>query len=292
MAFIIMAGVTYYIFSPVFKGYTLSDVAGVQNNFYPWAYQPTEQSAAIHDDQADLLYPWQVLLHGALKTGDFPLWDPYSFAGHPFFANGANMILYPPRVFLSLVTTPTKAHDLLLLSHMLLGGLTMFLLLSDVRLSFGASLFGGISWMLNSFMLAWMPLEFFVVIEAWMPLAFLLMRRTLNDRSWPLGIWLGIVMALIFFGGHLLLIEFTFAGIACYGGYLLCRDLRGDGSITSGVKLRRVVHRGTILAIPAVVLAGLMQNTFRDSEFYYAYWIALALLLLEGMSAEKDYIKS
>ncbi len=257
LALVIMAGTAFYVFAPVFKGYALSDVAGRRNVLYPWAYQPSENPPAIYPDQAEQFYPWQVLLNGALKSGDFPLWDPYSFAGHPFFSNGQNTLLYPPRLFLALVTGPTKAHDLLVVSHMLLGGLTMFLLLSDARLCFGASLFGGMAWMLNSFMLEWMAWEPYLAVEALLPLAFLLMRNAVKRRSRPLGVWLGIVMALIFFGGQVLLVEFTLIAILCYGAYLFIRKWRQDLRSNSKVRLRRIAGNLLVLAIPAVVVTGL-----------------------------------
>ena len=31
----------------------------------------------------------------SIKNGDFPLWNPYQFSGHPFFANPQHAILYP-----------------------------------------------------------------------------------------------------------------------------------------------------------------------------------------------------
>jgi hypothetical protein len=31
----------------------------------------------------------------SLKQGSFPLWNPYQFSGHPFFANPQQAVLYP-----------------------------------------------------------------------------------------------------------------------------------------------------------------------------------------------------
>ncbi len=258
LALILMAGVVYYFFSPVFRGYTLSDMSGSRNEIYPWAYQPNEQPESFCFDQAAQSYPYQVLLNGALKSNDFPLWDPYSFTGHPLFTNGQNLLLYLPRTLLSLVTTPTKAHDLLVVSHMLLVGLTMFLLLSGIRISFVASLFGGIAWMLNSFTFVWLPFESILAVAAGLPLALLLLRRTVRLRSLPTGIWLGIVMALMFFGGQVLFVEFAFAAIACYGAYLLFRRSRRASRSASRLGLIGIAGYGIVLAIPAVVAAGLI----------------------------------
>lgn len=258
IALVIMAGVTGYILSPVFKGYTLSEAGTRMNTLYPWAYQATGSTKAISTDQTDMFYPWQVFISDALKAGEFPLWDPYSFAGRPFFSNGQNGLLYPPRVLLSLVATPARVHDLLLLSHMMLGGLTMFLMLADAKVSVWASLFGGISWMLNPYMLWWMPIEIFLPIEVLLPLSFLLMRTTVRRGSWARGVWLGIVMAPMFFGAQVLLVEFSILAIGCYGAYLLVREWRRAGRSSSGFRLGRAVKYGIVLSIPAAVLTGLI----------------------------------
>ena len=95
MAFIIMAAITYYFFSPVFNGYTQSEVALARNALYPWAYQPVEGVGRNDSDHALGFYPWQVFLQDSLSSGDFPLWNPYSFAGQPIFANGQNGFSLP-----------------------------------------------------------------------------------------------------------------------------------------------------------------------------------------------------
>ena len=262
IAFFIMCGVTYYFFSPVFHGYTQTEVARARTSLYPWAYQPPEGVEPNVSDQSVLTYPWQVLLQGALESGDFPLWNPYSFAGQPFFSNGQNGFLYPPRLLLSLAATPTKVHDWLLISHMLLGGFTMFLLLSDVRLSFGASLFGGVAWMLNSFMFGWMTMECFISVEAWMPLAFLLMGRAVTRRSWSSTMWLGLVLALMFFGTQVLFIECAFTVIAGYGACVAWRESRVASQGLSRDSIRPIAGRLVALAAPFLIAIGLVAIQF------------------------------
>ncbi len=257
-AFIIMSGITYYFFSPVFNGYTQSEVASARNLLYPWAYQPVEGVGRNDADQAVEFYPWQVFFQDALRSRDFPLWNPYSFAGQPFFANGQNGALDPPRILLSLVTTPTKVHDWLMLSHMLLAGLLMFLLLSDARLSFGPSLFGAIAWMLNSFMLGWMNLEVFLTVEAWLPLAFLLTGAALRRRSYALGLWLGVVLALMSLGGGLLFVEFAFIVIAGYGGSLVWAEWRAANLSLSRLAIRHTAGYVLALATPLLITVGLI----------------------------------
>lgn len=179
-----------------------------------------------HIDQAETFYPWQVFMSRAARSGQVPLWNPYSFAGAPFLANGQNGALYPPRVGLSLVAPPERVHDLLVASHMFLGGLTMFLLLAYFATSYPAALIGGLAWMVNSFMLVWLALEHFVVIEAWLPLAVLLIDIAVRRRSWPASLALALVLALLFLGANFLFAELTFLIVALYGLSVFVREQR------------------------------------------------------------------
>lgn len=258
----ICAIVSYFFFAPIFEGYTLSDIANRKNQLYPWAYKPTERLETLHYDQADTFYPWQVFMSNALKSGDFPLWNPYSFAGHPFFANGQNGLLYPPRTYLSMFASPTRVHDILLFAHTIAGGVMMFLFLTRVRLSSGASLFGALTWMVNSFMLSWMALEHYVVIHAFLPLAMLLMTKAIKGRSLAAAVWLGIILSLMFLGGNILFILITFVALGGYGAYLLVRRFRrlrrsGQSSIR-----RPLLIYGAVVAVPALIFAGLIAVQF------------------------------
>ena len=251
------AVIIYFLFWPVFEGFTMSDMASRQMGLYPWAANVRGRVPPIHYDQADTFYPWQVFTGRAMKSGELPLWNPYSFAGHPFLANGQNGVLYPPRAYLSLVTTPSSAHDWLVLSHMLLGAILMFLLLSKNRVSFGASLFGAVAWMLNSFMLSWMALEHFVVIEAWLPLALLAAQRVARG-SLKAAVGFAVLLALLFIGGNLLFVELCFLMLGSYVGWLMFRRWLRYRRLPKGVLGRRLLWDSSILAIVMILFIGLI----------------------------------
>ncbi len=62
---------------------------------------------------------------GEMKQGNFPLWNPYSFSGMPFFGNFQSALLYPFNiVFLFLPVA--KAINVSFSFHVLLTGLFMF----------------------------------------------------------------------------------------------------------------------------------------------------------------------
>ena len=258
---VISVTVIFIYFSPIFEGYTFSDIANRQKGLYPWVHLARDRVAPLHYDQADSFYPWQVFIGRALRSGEVPLWDPLSFAGHPFFANGQNGVFYPPKAYLSLVVSATRVHDALVLSHMLLGGVLMFGLLRRSRLCFGACLFGGLAWMLNSFMLSWMALEHFAVIEAFLPLSFLLVDKVVKG-SLPAALGLGVVLAAIFLGGNLLFVELTFVVVALYGIYLFYRRWRRPERKILTLNVPRAVWGASLLGVTAAICLGLIAIQF------------------------------
>jgi hypothetical protein len=240
-----------FFFFAVFRGETYSDVAGLQARSYPWAPLGGDsgRSHLLHPDQSEGFYPWQVFANRALRDGELPLWNPYSFAGTPFLANGQSGVLYPPRVVLALTVSPTRVHDVLLASHLFVAALGMFLLLGFVGLPFSAAVVGALAWMLNSFALSWQALEHYVAIEAWMPIGVLLAHAMVRRRSWAAAFGLALVLGLLFLGGNVLFVELAVVAIFGYAVALGIVQARSDWRSAAGSAAR--------LAAAAILFVGL-----------------------------------
>ena len=59
-----------------------------------------------------------------LRTGHFPLWNPYQFCGEPFFAIGWTGLLYPPHWMRLIMSIPLSV-EILLVFHLFWAGLGM-----------------------------------------------------------------------------------------------------------------------------------------------------------------------
>lgn len=92
--------------------------------------------------------PLATFIASSWRQGQFPLWDPYTYCGVPFFANINAQIFYPPTaltIFLANFFNPdrlTYFMELHLVAHVLLGGLFTFLLLRELEVARGAALIG------------------------------------------------------------------------------------------------------------------------------------------------------
>jgi hypothetical protein len=265
----VFAVVTLALFFPVLAGDTFSDVSRRQQQVYPWAglADPKQTGVPLHFDQADSFHPWQVFVSRSLERGEFPLWNPYSFGGAPFFSNGQNGLLYPPHIALSLTVSPTRTHDVLLASHFFFAGVAMFLLLGAVCLSFPAALVGGLAWMLNSFGLSWQALEHYTAIEVWLPAGMLAAHIAVTRRSWSAALALALVLATLFTGGNVLFVELAVVAISAYAVALAIAEALRDRHSFRGSLARLTTAAAlfgglvAILALPTLALSAVSART-------------------------------
>ena len=222
LAALLLLCATLAFFAPVLRGQTFSAVSRTQAILEPW-HQPGEPLPRQYpqSDQADTFYPWIVFTGRALRGGELPLWDPYSFGGHPFFANGETNLLYPPRLILTRAFSASWAQDLFLLLHVWISGVTMRLFLRRLGVGQIAATFGATVWMFNSFTLGWLLLGHIAAITALLPLALLLARDAAGRRSAIRAAWLGAILGLMILGSNILMTLVAWLTVGAYFGSLL-----------------------------------------------------------------------
>src|SRR5579871_6811842 len=81
--------------------------------------------------------PLTTFIADSWRQGRFPLWDPNTYCGLPFFANINAQIFYPPTALTVLLANLAGADHLTyfmeihLVAHVFLGGLFTYLLLRE-----------------------------------------------------------------------------------------------------------------------------------------------------------------
>ncbi|MDE2290599.1 MAG: hypothetical protein KGL53_00845, partial [Elusimicrobia bacterium] len=127
-------------------------------------------------DLAHLFAAYRGFAASELRHGNLPLWNPYLFAGAPFFGGFQSGLLYPLNLPY-LVLPLAKAVDVDFALHLFLSGLSMYLWARGRRLRWTAAVLCGTLWMfcgahflhvaaghlcrLDS--MAWLPLVFLAV---------------------------------------------------------------------------------------------------------------------------------
>ncbi len=151
-------------------------------------------------DISGFYYPYLAFTIASLRTGVFPLWNPYLFGGLPFFAGNQAAILYP----INLLCYWLGSHQFWLatgLLRLLLAGCGMYLLLRQLNTNWLGALLGGGIYMFAAFNIVWL---YFAIhnVTALLPLALWLMLRLIAQPRARNGLALAAVIAAQLFGGH------------------------------------------------------------------------------------------
>lgn len=202
--------ITVIFFWPLFQGRTFSMVGAHMLAQYPWATVVSASPEIVgrgfpQTDHADGLYPSSVFATNALRSGQLPMWLPYSFSGVPIMETGAgNGFVYPPQMLATLVLSPIRQHDLLLVTHLLLAGLGMYALLRIWCLNVWGALLGAIVWELNGHNAFFLQFEIVVVAAAWFPLMLLGATLAIRNNSvlWALATGFALGMSVLHGAQH------------------------------------------------------------------------------------------
>lgn len=197
-------------------------------------------------------FPFSLFQHQALAATQLPVWNPFTYGGHPFLADVQAAVFYPLSNLIYLLTLPvTDAAarfywlEVEAALHTALAGWFAYLWMRDLTGSRWAGLVGGVSFGLSGYVTGYAPLQLAVLRTAiWLPLLWWCMGRGWQQpRQWRW--WGGSVFALsaAFLGGHsqsFLLISYATAA------WTLC--------LAFGVRPRRVAAIvGTMVVVVAAV---------------------------------------
>ena len=265
LAVSILLLLTVAFFNPVFRGLAFSDVGAHQTAVYPWhAQSPVPLDTFPQSDSADLNYPWQTFISRTLRDGSFPFWDPHSFGGYPFYANGQSATLYPPRLLGAAVLSPSETHDMLSMLHVLLAGIAMYALLREFEVGLAGALLSAVAWMFSAFNMAWLHLEVVTPIIYLLPLGLLFVRRALRARTWVWTIMAGGVLGFLPFTGHMIFVGLTYLVVAVYAACLaLWRgSAKETGRRIRSSRLRAISRLGAMVGLSGGVGAVVLVPTF------------------------------
>jgi hypothetical protein len=218
------------------------------SGYIPWNYyQDSGPHESINHDYSDTLlayFPQILVARQILRSGNLPLWNPYSLSGVPFLASAPWLgFFYPPYVVFY-VLDPLKAIGYLASLQLALGGLFMYLYLRSIGCRRLAAVMGAVSFELGGFLLAnlaWLPRVSTVV---WTPLIFLSLEKVIGNRSW-LYVSLGsFATAMCILAGNMAVVIYVLLAAGLYCVFRLGQVLWREGV-------------GTTLRIALVVLASI-----------------------------------
>src|SRR2546428_8612960 len=131
--------------------------ADILMTFPPWASLAPGLLAAnpLQSDVAFMFDPWLIYAGRAVASGHFPLWNPYAFAGAPFFANPQTALLFP-LTWLAYVLPATLAITLIMVLKLSVAGVGLYAFLPLLAVRPLISAVGAVSFMLHGALVVWL----------------------------------------------------------------------------------------------------------------------------------------
>ncbi|MBI5643932.1 MAG: YfhO family protein [Deltaproteobacteria bacterium] len=139
---------------------------------------------------------WVELLRG----GEFPLWNPYSYSGHPLLATLQPGIFYPVNLLL-LVLPFDLAFNWTIIIHFFIAGISTYALMREVRAGKAGALAGALTFMLSGYLFSAHNVMSTLFSVAWVPLAAFTFLRAIRRGSSLYAALTGIVLSMMFLGG-------------------------------------------------------------------------------------------
>jgi len=224
-------------------------------------------------DALDLLYPAFAVLSDGLRSGRFPLWDPYTNCGYPLYADAAvSTGLNPVALVLALVVPrPSLGFVLYWLAHWAWAGLGAMYLARAHRASPVGGFVAAIAYAFSGFFVGHGQHTPFVITAAWLPWCFALADGAVEQRRLGKALLAGVALGASAVGGYPALT--TFSGVAL-AAWLVLRWLTPLGEPLAAGEAQRDRLRwiAATLALCAALLALLWAPAlvafFREGREY------------------------
>ena len=156
-----------------------------------------------HGDICYFFEPVKAYLHESLRAGRLALWSPYVFCGYPLGAEGQVATFHPLSLAISWLLPSPAAINWLVISHLLLVGISMYALARSLGMSpFGAWLAGFVM-SFSGYLVARSHHVGLVCAAAWLPLIVYFVERSWRRGMLPNAVLAAFAWAMSALSGHL-----------------------------------------------------------------------------------------
>jgi hypothetical protein len=137
------------------------------------------------------------------RTGEFPVWDPYQYAGTPAVGNLQTELFYPPNLIVLFLPAPLAFH-LLFTFHLALAAAGMYRLARSLPAGRTAATLAGLCYALSLTLTSRVAAGHYspLVPLAQAPLLVFLLRRSIGDPRWNRSLLLGVYGGMVLLSGH------------------------------------------------------------------------------------------
>jgi len=247
-AAIIVVAIVALFWRVFFLGETLVDV-NTLNNQLPWGYSAGQSDYPYNRrDLTDTYVTRDYFVVQAYRDGEFPLWNPYTMAGHPIYADGVTRTLSPFLLFYKLLDIPL-GYSVARITELIFAAVLMYIFLVAIGASANGALMGSLVFGLSAHsMLHLTGLGWWGGLM-WLPAILLFADRAIRRRSYVQAMLSGVCLAMQFFCGYLPNQIYYVGAVVLYYLYFALaarRDEKGSA-----------VFRRTLVAMMVTLLVGL-----------------------------------
>jgi hypothetical protein len=184
-----------------FLGQTLIDLA-TQNNQLPWGYYAGRVSDYPYDrrDLTDMYITRDYFVVQSYRDGELPLWNPYTMAGHPIYADGVARTFSPFLLFYKFLDLPL-GYSVARITELILAAVFMYLFLIAIGVSARGSLMGALVFEFSSHSMFHLTALGWWGGLMWLPLILLFAHRAVRRRSFACALLSGVFLAVQIYCG-------------------------------------------------------------------------------------------
>jgi len=202
-------------------------------------------------DFTDHFLPFSLFQRAEILAGRLPVWNPYTFSGHPFLADIQAAVFYPISNLVLGLTLPwgdvmSRLYwlEVEAILQIALAGFFTYLLACDLVRSRSAAFLAGCLFAFSGYLTGYPALQTAVLRTAiWLPLVLWCLRRAFAaGAAWRWSITAAVAYTIAFLGGH----PQTFLFLSyCVAGWIVMLLVTGAGvhrapaSATSRVPISR-----------------------------------------------------
>ena len=192
------------------------------SEYNPWkaysyfGYVPaTFPSKLQYFDVAHQIYPWKTFVIDALKSGQIPLWNPYSFSGAPLLANIQSTVFAPLNTLYFIFSVPI-AWTISILLQPLIASIGTYLFARKIGIQKAGSALSGLAYGYSLFMSVFLEYNTLGHVLAYLPFSLLAVEILVKKIS-RLSILI-FVASIVFtlFAGHIQISAFNLIFICIY----------------------------------------------------------------------------
>lgn len=239
---------------------------------YKWGY-PTGVPVKnpITTDVVSFIYPMQMLAIDMLKSGQWPLWNPYILAGTPLLANFQSAPFSPTNIVYWLTDRLTAWSIQIMLQHFL-AALFTYLLLRWWKLGRLSSVIGGVVYAFSGFNMIWSQWNGHTLSAAFIPALLLLTALWFEKPRWWVGALFSFTIAFQILSGYPQVVFYTILALAILWAFHFKRTISWFLS-SAALGLFGILGLGlsAFQILPGKELLDLSQRAVEPHPFEWAF---------------------